>query len=306
MVKDQLNTVSVFMLVYNQEQYIEQTILSVLNQKTSFPFNLVIGEDCSTDNTLRIIKTLKNKYPHKIKLLKSKNNIGLIHNFVRTVKECDGEYIAICDGDDYWIDEYKLQKQVKFLEENKDHSIVFTNKKNLFSDGNLIESKDEKPETSDFKDLIKGNYIASVTVLFRNKIRNLTIPEWFLKYPYGDWPLYLLIINDGSKIKYLNEYTAIYRTDIGVSSKLRKNISDITKVNLNILKDVYDDVFFSKRKASIKKSIIEHEIKLMTSLNREKKYGSSCYQYLQLIPKSNVIDLTNKYLYSLKLSIIRK
>jgi glycosyltransferase involved in cell wall biosynthesis len=304
-VKKRINVVSVFILVYNQEEYIKQTIQSILDQKTNFDFNLVIGEDCSTDNTLNILKDFKNEYPNQIKLISLKKNIGLIHNFVRTVKECDGKYIAICDGDDFWIDSYKLQKQVEFLEINLDYSIVFTNKTNLFSDGTLKDSKDEKLETSNFIDLVKGNYIASVTVLLRNKIDSIKIPQWFLKYPYGDWPLYLMTVNDGSKIKYLDIITAVYRTDIGVSSKIRKKISVLTTINLNILKDVFRDSFFSNHKDSIKKSMIAHEIILMTSLNREKNYGMSLYRYLQLIPKTNFMNLTRKYLYSLKLSIIR-
>lgn len=306
MINKRINIVSVFILVYNQELYIKQTIQSILDQKTNFDFNLVIGEDCSTDNTLKILNDFKDKYPDQIKLISLKKNIGLIHNFVNTVKECDGKFIAICDGDDFWLDECKLQKQVDFLENNLDYSIVFTNKTNLFSNGTLKDSEEKKPETSNFNDLIKGNYIASVTVLIRNKVSDFKIPDWFLKYPYGDWPLYLMTVNDGSKIKYLDIITAVYRTDIGVSSKIRKKISALTAINLNILKDVYNDNFFSNHKTSIKKSIIDHEIILMTSLNREKKYGISCYKYLQLISKMNPFNLTKKYLYSLKLSVTRK
>lgn len=306
MINKRINIVSVFILVYNQEQYIKQTIQSILDQKTNFDFNLVIGEDCSTDDTLKILNNFKDKYPDQIKLISLKKNIGLIHNFVNTIKECDGKFIAICDGDDFWLDECKLQKQVDFLENNLDYSIVFTNKTNLFSNGILKDSEEEKPETSNFNDLIKGNYIASVTVLIRNKVSDFKIPDWFLKYPYGDWPLYLMTVNDGSKIKYLDIITAVYRTDIGVSSKIRKKISALTTINLNILKDVYNDNFFRNHKTSIKKSIIDHEIMLMTSLNREKKYGSSFYIYLQLIPKINFFTLTKKYLYSLKLSVTTK
>jgi len=297
--------VSVFILVYNQEQYIKQTIQSILDQKTNFDFNLVIGEDCSTDNTLNILQEFKNKYPDQIKLLSLKKNIGLIHNFVRTLKECDGKYIAICDGDDFWIDTSKLQKQVDFLEKNIDYSIVFTNKTNLLGDGSLVKKEEKKPEISDFRDLVKGNYIASVTVLIRNKVSDFKIPDWFLKYPYGDWPLYLMTVNDGSKIKHLDIITAVYRSDIGISSKIRKKISTITIVNLNILKDMYNDVFFVKNIHHIKSNIINHEIMLMTSLNREKQFRNSLCQYTKLLFKTNFIYLSQKYLYSLKVSILR-
>ena len=144
MINKRINIVSVFILVYNQELYIKQTIQSILDQKTNFDFNLVIGEDCSTDNTLKILNDFKDKYPDQIKLISLKKNIGLIHNFVNTVKECDGKFIAICDGDDFWLDECKLQKQVDFLENNLDYSIVFTNKTNLFSNGTLKDSEEKK------------------------------------------------------------------------------------------------------------------------------------------------------------------
>ena len=100
--------VSVFMLVYNQENYITETLQSILNQKTTFPFNLVIGEDCSTDNTRNILKEFKTKFPDKIKLITSDHNVGLINNFIRTLDQWDGKYTAICDGDDYWVDMNKL------------------------------------------------------------------------------------------------------------------------------------------------------------------------------------------------------
>ena len=87
--------VSVFMLTFNQEYCIAHTIESVLMQKTDFKFKLVIGEDCSTDRTLEICKKYKQKFPEKIKLITSNQNDGLIQNFIRTLKQCKGKYIAI-------------------------------------------------------------------------------------------------------------------------------------------------------------------------------------------------------------------
>lgn len=135
------NTVSIFILTYNQENFIAKTIDSILMQKTNFPFQLVVGEDCSTDATRIICEKYASDCGDKIKLLPNLNkNIGLIANYMRTIKECDGKYIAICDGDDYWIDENKLQKQVDFLESHLDFSIVYTNVRRLFSNGEFIKS----------------------------------------------------------------------------------------------------------------------------------------------------------------------
>ena len=212
-------TVSIFLLTYNQEQFIEQTIQSILAQKTNFRYQLVIGEDCSTDNTRKICEQYAEEYTEKIKLLPSEKNHGLIQNFIRTYRECDGKYVAICDGDDYWTDPLKLQKQVDFLDDNPEYSIVFTSFKFLFPDGRIIE-KDYSSQSSitSFKDLVFENYISSVTAMFINKMAINDFPAWLDTCPYGDWPLYLWTTKGGSKIRFLDDVTAVYRTEIGVGN----------------------------------------------------------------------------------------
>ena len=297
---DQNHMVSVFMLVYNQEDYITETLQSILNQKTTFPYNIIIGEDCSTDNTREILKEFKTQFPDQIKLITSDKNIGLINNFIRTLNHCDGKYIAICDGDDYWTDSDKLQMQVDFLESHTDYSIVFTRKKDVLPDGSISTYQPKKLDTSNFTDLIKGNYIPSVTALFRNKI-NGTLPlKWLYKYPYGDWPLYLYTTRDGSNIKFLDTVTAIYRKDIGVSAKVRKSKTGIIKVNVNILKDIYDDSAFKHYKAIVKQSMRQHQITYMTSLVSDDQLLKSVKLFVSLMLKVNPVQLSRHYLYSLK------
>ena len=229
------NLVNIFLLTYNQEEFIGQTIESLLAQTTDFRYQLVIGEDCSTDNTRQICEKYAGEYPEKIKLLPSEKNHGLIQNFIRTYKECDGKYVAICDGDDYWIDPLKLQKQVDFLENNPGYSMVFTSFKFLFPDGQMYEKDySDQSQTTSFEDLIFGNYISSVTALFRNKNTPTDFPDWLGTCPYGDWPLYLWATKDGSKIKYLNDVTAVYRREIGVSEKMKLVPSTIAHENLKL------------------------------------------------------------------------
>lgn len=295
-------TVSIFILTYNQEQFIAQTIESILMQKTNFTYQLVIGEDCSTDNTRTICEKYSSDYGTKIKLLPSpNNNIGLIANYMRTIKECDGKYIAICDGDDFWIDAYKLQKQVDFLESHPDFSIVFTKMKRLFSNGELKEMVLENQKScTNFEDLIFNNFIPSVTVLFKNNQKNENIPSWLIYFPYGDWPTYLWTIKDEGKIHFLDEVTAVYRIDIGVSSRIRKVNSDVTKVNLNILKCIAKDNGFSHKSKVINESIFSAKKNVMASLNREKKYLASFKIFFHVIlnykQKNQVAKL---YLYSI-------
>jgi glycosyltransferase involved in cell wall biosynthesis len=109
--------VSIFIVTYNHENYISQCIDSVLSQVTNFDYEIIIGEDCSYDNTLQIC--LNYQLEHKnIRLLKSDKNIGLIANWIRSIKACRGKYIAICEGDDFWIDPNKLQIQTDFMDAN--------------------------------------------------------------------------------------------------------------------------------------------------------------------------------------------
>ena len=115
--------VSICTTNYNRGKYIGQAIESCMMQKTNFQFDMIICDNCSTDNTVEVIESYIQKYPGKIKLLKADKNYGLMLNFIKSIEAGTGKYIADCDGDDYWTDESKLQKQVDFLEANPDFVI---------------------------------------------------------------------------------------------------------------------------------------------------------------------------------------
>jgi glycosyltransferase involved in cell wall biosynthesis len=299
-------TVSIFLLTYNQEQFIAQTINSILMQKANFNFQIVIGEDCSADATRSICKTFAEKYSNKIKLLPAlEKNIGLIANYMRTIKACEGKYIAICDGDDYWIDENKLQKQVSFLEDNPNYSIVYSKLKKLFPDGTFKESIQRKlKQAGDFDDLVFENVIPSVTVLFRNRQNISAVPTWITNFPYGDWPTYLWILKDGGKIHFMDEITAVYRMHIGVSAQVRKSSSNTLLVNLGILKCIWNDSGFHHKKSIVLRAIQKLEVGLMTSYNREKQYLKALKQYIFNLRQETLnFKLTRLYLYSIYKSV---
>ena len=115
--------VSVSMITYNHEAFIAEAIEGVVMQKTTFPFELVIGEDCSTDNTRAICIEYQKKYPDIIRLRLPEKNQGMMLNWINNIESGHGKYIALCDGDDYWTDPYKLQKQVDFMEVNPDFAL---------------------------------------------------------------------------------------------------------------------------------------------------------------------------------------
>jgi len=126
--------ISVVVTTYNHEKYIAQTIESILSQKDCPDFEIIVGEDCSTDKTREIVKVYADKYP-QIKLMNYDTNQGVQKNLKECFNYCQGEYIAICEGDDYWVDKYKLKKQYEVLDRNKEASMCFSDITLLFEDG---------------------------------------------------------------------------------------------------------------------------------------------------------------------------
>src|SRR6266576_3052599 len=108
--------VSALIVTYNQEKFIEQAVRSALMQQVNFPYEIVIGEDCSTDNTRAIVERLASENPGKIRAILRDKNLGMHGNHRATYNECRGQYIAMLEGDDYWTDPHKLQKQADFLD----------------------------------------------------------------------------------------------------------------------------------------------------------------------------------------------
>ncbi|MBN1637758.1 MAG: glycosyltransferase [Ignavibacteriales bacterium] len=216
--------VSICSITFNHEKYIARTIESVLFQKTDFNYVLVIGEDCSTDKTREICVSYKTKYPDKIKLILNKRNIGASKNFINVLNNCQGQYIAICEGDDYWNDCFKLQKQVDFLKSNQEYGLIYSDIEVVNHTGETLPSEDQNIfkakinyEGDILYKLIKyGNCINTLTVCFKREL----ISDWLKeshkkKYSYiQDYFLWLLI-GSKSKVKFVNEKTASYRRHLG-------------------------------------------------------------------------------------------
>lgn len=224
--------VSIVMITFNHELYIREAIESVLLQKTNFDFELIIANDCSPDNTDNIISDIKLNHPKAscIQYYRQGENIGMMSNFIFALKQAKGKYIALCDGDDYWIDENKLQKQVEFLESNPDYFAVTANTmylRNGLLKYNYIESKESwlKTKFADtlyYKDVAMRIAPHTTTWLYRNQIENF--PDSFLNFYVGDMPLFLIIAHFG-KIKYIDEIVSIYRIhDSGAIGNLKKNV----------------------------------------------------------------------------------
>lgn len=136
--------VSISMITYNHEKYIRQALDSILMQKVNFEYEIVIGEDCSKDNTRNILLEYKELYPDRIKLILHDKNVGMKMNGNSVRRMCVGKYRASCEGDDYWTDPLKLQKQIDFLESNPDFIAITHDVEIVDDDGNLIDGFNKK------------------------------------------------------------------------------------------------------------------------------------------------------------------
>jgi glycosyltransferase involved in cell wall biosynthesis len=237
--------VSICMITYNHEKYLKEAIDGVLNQKTNFDFEIVIANDNSTDATVLIIEDYIKSNPkgHKIKFLNNKVNIGMMPNFINAIKNCTGKYIALCEGDDYWTDENKLQKQVDFLEKNKNYAICF-HLVNIDNNGTIVEdtlTKKVKQKTTIY-DLAKCNYIHTCSVVYRNNLFP-SFPDYFYKAPVGDYFLHLLNSRFG-KIYCINEFMANYRMH-DASYWSSKKQEERSKIWVDFLKGIMPN--FSKK-----------------------------------------------------------
>jgi glycosyltransferase involved in cell wall biosynthesis len=207
--------VSVHLLTYNHAKFIAQSIESVVNQQTSFPFEIVIGDDHSTDGTSQIVDQYAAQYPDLIKVVRGKTNGGPQPNSIRILENSQGKYMAALEGDDYWIDPLKLQKQVDFMEQNPDFAICFTNTRVEFFENNeepyLLNSNIEK-DVFELKDLIAETevWFMGTATLFYTMSSIFPVQPWFHKTKSGDIPMIMLAARHG-KIKYLPDVTAAYR-----------------------------------------------------------------------------------------------
>mgnify|MGYP003384205182 CR=1 FL=1 len=209
-------TVAVYMICYNHEDYIEQAIESIMVQKTNFQYKLFIGEDCSTDKTRTICISLKKKHPNKIELLLQDKNIGPSKNAQKTYDLCfrsNAKYIAMCEGDDYWTDPHKLQKQVDFLEANPDFNISFHNA-SIWENSEILPQKiypNNRKEIISFVDLMKGDYTKTCCSVFRNNLDLSKKPLNIIQ----DTTLFLSCLENGAKAHYMDEDMAVYRKHDG-------------------------------------------------------------------------------------------
>jgi len=190
--------VSACLITYNHASYVRQSVEGMLMQKTTFPWELIIADDCSTDGTRDILLEYKAQHPERIRLILQEKNVGASRNWFDLVTTPKSKYIALCEGDDYWTDPEKLQQQVSFLEANPNYVACFHGVEVVNSEGKQI--RDQKNTFVHNKDLstdelIMGRVMSTLSLCYRNVISEF--PPEYHKSPTGDNFLCSLLGNYG-------------------------------------------------------------------------------------------------------------
>jgi glycosyltransferase involved in cell wall biosynthesis len=239
---------SACLLTYNHQKYIAQAIESVLSQRTDFPIEIIIADDCSDDGTRNIIKSYAKKYPGLIRLILQKQNVGHPTNFYNLINEVKGQYFANLDGDDYWTNPFKLQRQVDFLETHEDFVGCSHNVQMVYTSGNKppqLVNGENTLDTVTINDYASGRaYFHASSMVYRNIYKG-KLPEIILDNHCGcgDWFFGMLNLQAG-KIKYLSEVMSVYRIHAdGLWSKM----SDVKQRMTNAENALFYRRFFAPK-----------------------------------------------------------
>ncbi len=214
---------------YQHVSYIKQCLDGILMQQTDFPIEIVIGEDESIDGTREICIEYAQRYPGKIRLFLHRRENNILRNgrpsarFQSTYTRfnCRGKYIATCEGDDFWTDPLKLQKQVDFMEENEDCSMCYHGVRHVFMTANksdkIVKEKTDLNLKFTSEEFIRSKYARTVTILYRSLII-INYPKWAYQSPIGDYPLQMICALHGN-IGYIGGLPmAVYRVGVSGSS----------------------------------------------------------------------------------------
>lgn len=188
--------VSISCITYNHAAYIQETLDSFLMQKVKFHFEIVVHDDASTDNTSQILATYSQRFPGKLRYTRKAKNIGMLKNSLDCLNDCRGTYIALCEGDDYWTDPLKLQKQVDFLEQNCDFSGCAHQTAEVMANGikRILGPKDDKILKVEDTFAILAPFHTSSFVFRRAALK---LPTWLNRIFSLDMALFSIIASSG-------------------------------------------------------------------------------------------------------------
>lgn len=252
--------VTIICLAYNHDRYIDSAIRGFLIQATEFPFEIIIHDDASTDTTAAIIGKYIRQYPNLIRpIFQTENQFSKRRRIITIcMPYARGRYIAVCDGDDYWIDPFKLKRQIEFLETHGEYSACFHRALTVYPDGSRephLFPRIHKPSFDVRELILGGNEIPTASIVFRNRLHDF-FPEWFEKVPFADLPLHLLNAMHGD-LWCINEVMSVYRIHNrsfwqGSSEGNRNRLMiELYKVLFEYLADYRDEISYKLREKEI-------------------------------------------------------
>lgn len=293
--------VSIICLSYNHFHYIENALIGFLDQKCNFNFEIVVHDDASSDDSADVIKRYRDKYPDKFKIILQNTNqysqnvnLPLSHCFSVAV----GQYIAFCEGDDYWTDPYKLQKQVDFLDENPDYGLVFTDFDMLYQERGVIRTSCFKSNPKKFplattldRFIFFRSYMAPCTWLMRRAYIYKPVPELVALDSTFCW---LVDILSQTKIYFIDVSTSVYRV-LEESASHSKSFSKMLQRESNILRcqEYYSHQFGLPKSIidSIHLKHIDKTVHLNIALNNKESVDEARACFADLSLRSKILCL---------------
>jgi len=300
--------VSICCLTYNHASFIRQCLDGFIMQKTNFSIEVIIHDDASTDGTADIIREYEQKHPNLFKPIYQKEN-----QYSKGVditppifSKLQGKYIAWCEGDDYWTDPYKLQKQVDFLEANEDFSICFHEVK-ILKGNELVDDYITRKvqDVTDIYELAKGNFMHTPSVVYRKNEQVFKDFAELGKLPVGDYPLHMLNTQYG-KIKKLPDVMAVYRVGVGIwsSASGESNYLNWIKVLDKLLNHFSKDeniVYILKQQYAQSAYVLYNIYKNENNIEDERYYFTQACLYSPELIYAN-LSILEKELNSIKKS----
>lgn len=225
--------VSICCITFNHENFIRDALDGFLSQETNFPFEIIVRDDASQDNTPQILMDYQATYPDIVQLILEQENQYSkgVRPFPVVFKEAKGKYLAMCEGDDYWINRKKLQVQFDYMEEHRNYSMCFHNSQRIglgyeYEFSSFCQQMKESYGTSD---IIRSGWIAPTQSLFLKKECMENVPASFDRVYNGDYAIQLICSTFG-RIGYIDSIMSVYRAHAGGASKMITEYSCIQEI----------------------------------------------------------------------------
>ncbi|WP_051224501.1 glycosyltransferase [Flavobacterium tegetincola] len=283
---------SICCITFNQEKYVEDTIRGFLFQKTDFPFEIIIHDDASTDNTIKIIQSYAEKFPNLIKTIIQKENqhsqgVRVLPNFVYPLAR--GKYIALCEGDDYWTDPLKLQKQLDYLEKNAEHTMCFHS---VTIDNKMLNSiyPEKVAEGRDYSidELLLTKTAHTASFVFRKQFLNI---EQFLNKDIFAGDVFLaLMMADSGKVYGMADDMAVYRIhEMGISNFDAKRLGIIHQERFVKQFILIKNTFKTLSDKAINLKIVDHCLTIVKYYTKKKSPIAIYYLGLAIYYRPDLI-----------------